>query len=206
MSTVGEVGLASSPTEIDDHPFLEESPEPAPMMVQPPSRPVSPWGFAASTKRSLAAVKRKQSSDTITGGSSGGGAGGGGGWLSRRQSFSTDAASIGALSRGGSRSGASTPFQPLAPSTSPEQPSSIVGSISGSHSGGGGGYGGATVRALSALDVAIMPMQRPPRYLLLLADLVKHTAPDSESHAVVTRSLEVMKIIAKKCDEASPTR
>lgn len=198
MSTVGEVGLASSPTDMDDNPFFEESPEPAPTMVQPTSRPVSPWGFAASTKRSLAAVKRKQSSDTITGG------GGGGGWLSRRQSFSTDAASIGALSRGGSRSGASTPFQPLAPSTSPEQPSSVVGSASGT--GTGGGYGGSSVRALSALDVAIMPMQRPPRYLLLLADLVKHTAPDSESHAVVTRSLEVMKIIAKKCDEASPTR
>ncbi|PWN23698.1 hypothetical protein BCV69DRAFT_291716 [Microstroma glucosiphilum] len=198
MSTVGEVGLASSPTEIEDNPFLEESPEPAPANVQPPSRPVSPWGFAASTKRSLAAVKRKQSSDTITGG----------GWLSRRQSFSTDAASIGALSRGGSRSGTSTPFQPLAPSTSPEQPSSVVGSASGisTGGGGGGGYGGSTVRALSALDVAIMPMQRPPRYLLLLADLVKHTAPDSESHAVVARSLEVMKIIAKKCDEASPTR
>ncbi|CAO1619561.1 unnamed protein product [Parajaminaea phylloscopi] len=58
-------------------------------------------------------------------------------------------------------------------------------------------------KALSVLDVAIMPMQRPPRYLLLLSELVRNTSPSSISQIRVTRSLEMMRAIARKCDEAS---
>lgn len=65
-----------------------------------------------------------------------------------------------------------------------------------------GHHGGAS-KALSPLDVAIMPMQRPPRYLLLLAELVRNTTESSLSHVRVSRSLDMMKAIAMKCDEAS---
>lgn len=58
-------------------------------------------------------------------------------------------------------------------------------------------------KALSVLDVAIMPMQRPPRYLLLLTELVRNTPVDSVSHARVVRSLNLIKGIAGKCDAAS---
>ncbi|CAO1630543.1 unnamed protein product [Sympodiomycopsis kandeliae] len=61
----------------------------------------------------------------------------------------------------------------------------------------------STRKALSVLDIAIMPMQRPPRYLLLLTELVRNIPVDSVSHARVVRSLDLMKAIAGKCDEAS---
>ncbi|PWN30377.1 hypothetical protein BDZ90DRAFT_257457 [Jaminaea rosea] len=66
-----------------------------------------------------------------------------------------------------------------------------------------GGIAAASAKALSPLDVAIMPLQRPPRYLLLLAELVRNTPASSLSHARVTRSLEAMRGIAAKCDVAA---
>lgn len=72
-------------------------------------------------------------------------------------------------------------------------------SVSGLNSQSGG-----STKALSAIDVAIMPLQRPPRYLLLLIELLRNTPQSSVSHARVTRSLEVVRAVAHRCDQASP--
>lgn len=61
-------------------------------------------------------------------------------------------------------------------------------------------------KTLTALDVAIMPMQRVPRYLLLLAALESNVPDRSVNHARVVKSLETMRAIAKKCDEAARMR
>lgn len=58
-------------------------------------------------------------------------------------------------------------------------------------------------KKLSAMDIAIMPTQRIPRYLLLLRDLHSNTPPSSLSHARLQRSLELMQRVAASCDTAS---
>lgn len=58
-------------------------------------------------------------------------------------------------------------------------------------------------KALSVLDVAIMPTQRVPRYLLLLRDLVRNTPERSISHAIVQRALDELQRTAALCDQAS---
>jgi hypothetical protein len=56
---------------------------------------------------------------------------------------------------------------------------------------------------LGPLDIAIMPTQRIPRYLLLLRDLNSNTPPQSLSHVRLQRSLDFVKKIASSCDRAS---
>jgi hypothetical protein len=58
-------------------------------------------------------------------------------------------------------------------------------------------------RRLTAMDIAIMPTQRIPRYLLLLRDLHLNTPPSSLSHARIQRSLHFVQRVATDCDRAS---
>lgn len=64
-------------------------------------------------------------------------------------------------------------------------------------------YRSLPVKRLSALDVAIMPTQRIPRYLLLLRNLNANTPPQSLSHVRLQRSLDFVKMVASSCDRAS---
>lgn len=187
VGTLAASTLSQSPSAVAD-----EFPP-----VQPPSRPASPWGFAASTKRSIAAAAAASRP--------------GGGMRSKKLSSSQSSMDISSvMSANGSTvsDGASSSLS---------KASSKGGTLSGNGSVtpngmGNGGPGSATpqpqakaTKALSPLDVAIMPMQRPPRYLLLLTELVRNTPPESVSHARVVKSLEIVRAIARKCDEASGT-
>ena len=53
------------------------------------------------------------------------------------------------------------------------------------------------------MDVAIMPTQRIPRYVLLLRDLLSHTRPDSEAYQVLHQALESVQELGYRCDQAS---
>ncbi|KAG8990654.1 hypothetical protein FRB90_001679, partial [Tulasnella sp. 427] len=57
-------------------------------------------------------------------------------------------------------------------------------------------------KPLSVQDVAIMPSQRVPRYVLLFKDLLEQTPATSPSRALVERALQGAMRIAKNCDEA----
>jgi hypothetical protein len=57
--------------------------------------------------------------------------------------------------------------------------------------------GGLTIRAF-----LILPIQRIPRYTLLLADLVKHTPPEHPDNTQLNASLERMKQIANSINTA----
>jgi len=57
-------------------------------------------------------------------------------------------------------------------------------------------------KALGIQDVAIMPSQRVPRYVLLFKDLLQQTPITSPSRALVERALEGAMRIAKSCDDA----
>lgn len=57
-------------------------------------------------------------------------------------------------------------------------------------------------RPLSVQDVAIMPSQRVPRYVLLFKDLLEQTPVTSPSRALVERALQGAMRIAKNCDDA----
>ncbi|KAG8853141.1 hypothetical protein FRB96_008393 [Tulasnella sp. 330] len=57
-------------------------------------------------------------------------------------------------------------------------------------------------KALNIQDVAIMPSQRVPRYVLLFKDLLQQTPITSPSRALVERALEGALRIAKNCDAA----
>lgn len=59
------------------------------------------------------------------------------------------------------------------------------------------------LKKLGPLDVAIMPTQRIPRYLLLLKDLIANTPPQSLSHVRIQRSLDSTRKVAALCDAAS---
>lgn len=61
----------------------------------------------------------------------------------------------------------------------------------------------AAPKELSAVDVAIMPTQRIPRYVLLLRDLLSHTRPDSEAYQVLHQALESVQELGYRCDQAS---
>ncbi|KAG8900299.1 hypothetical protein FRC00_013649 [Tulasnella sp. 408] len=57
-------------------------------------------------------------------------------------------------------------------------------------------------KPLSVQDVAIMPSQRVPRYVLLFKDLLEQTPVTSPSRALVERALQGAMRIAKNCDDA----
>jgi len=57
-------------------------------------------------------------------------------------------------------------------------------------------------KPLGMQDVAIMPSQRIPRYVLLFRDLLQQTPVTSPSRALVERALEGAIRIAKNCDQA----
>ncbi|KAG9029183.1 hypothetical protein FRB95_005597 [Tulasnella sp. JGI-2019a] len=59
-----------------------------------------------------------------------------------------------------------------------------------------------TSKPLGIQDVAIMPSQRIPRYVLLFKDLLQQTPITSPSRALVERALEGALRIAKNCDAA----
>ena len=61
----------------------------------------------------------------------------------------------------------------------------------------------AAPKELSAVDVAIMPTQRIPRYVLLLRDLLSYTRPDSEAYQVLHQALESVQELGYRCDQAS---
>lgn len=61
----------------------------------------------------------------------------------------------------------------------------------------------AAPKELSAVDVAIMPTQRIPRYVLLLRDLLSHTRPDSEAYQILHQALESVQELGYRCDQAS---
>lgn len=121
------------------------------------------------------------------------------GFVSRRRSLAAVASKRLSLSTLG------LDFQNAAVAGNRDGPSSSLARSAGAIGNGDGSVSATNGRskALSVLDVAIMPMQRPPRYLLLLTELLRATPPSSVSRVRVTRSLELMKAIAQKCDEAS---
>ncbi|KAG8944326.1 hypothetical protein FRC04_002046 [Tulasnella sp. 424] len=57
-------------------------------------------------------------------------------------------------------------------------------------------------KPLSVQDIAIMPSQRVPRYVLLFKDLLEQTPVTSPSRALVERALQGAMRIAKNCDDA----
>ena len=58
-------------------------------------------------------------------------------------------------------------------------------------------------KELSAVDVAIMPTQRIPRYVLLLRDLLSYTSPDTEAYESLKLALETVQELGHRCDQAS---
>jgi len=58
-------------------------------------------------------------------------------------------------------------------------------------------------KELSAVDVAIMPTQRIPRYSLLLRDLLSYTSADTESYATLEAALRAVQELGHRCDQAS---
>lgn len=58
-------------------------------------------------------------------------------------------------------------------------------------------------KALSAVDVAIMPTQRLARYTLLLRDLLRYTTPDTESYTTLSTALHNVQELGYRCDSAS---
>jgi len=58
-------------------------------------------------------------------------------------------------------------------------------------------------KELSAVDVAIMPTQRIPRYVLLLRDLLSYTSADTEAYATLEAALRAVQELGHRCDLAS---
>eukprot|EP01114_Cavostelium_apophysatum_P021653 TRINITY_DN7619_c0_g1_i1.p1 TRINITY_DN7619_c0_g1~~TRINITY_DN7619_c0_g1_i1.p1 ORF type:complete len:750 (+),score=247.47 TRINITY_DN7619_c0_g1_i1:129-2378(+) len=58
------------------------------------------------------------------------------------------------------------------------------------------------VRHLDLLSFLIMPVQRIPRYILLLTDLLKQTPKEHPDHAGISSSLEKIKAVADQLNEA----
>lgn len=58
-------------------------------------------------------------------------------------------------------------------------------------------------KELSAVDVAIMPTQRIPRYVLLLRDLLSYTSADSEAYTTLEAALRAVQDLGHRCDQAS---
>lgn len=58
-------------------------------------------------------------------------------------------------------------------------------------------------KELSAVDVAIMPTQRIPRYVLLLRDLLSYTSADTEAYATLEAALRAVQELGHRCDQAS---
>lgn len=58
-------------------------------------------------------------------------------------------------------------------------------------------------KALSPLDIVIMPTQRLPRYLLLLRDLQRNTPEDSLSYLRLDKALLLCRRVTGLCDGAS---
>ncbi|WFD20517.1 hypothetical protein MCAP1_002763 [Malassezia caprae] len=61
----------------------------------------------------------------------------------------------------------------------------------------------AEPKELSAVDVAIMPTQRIPRYVLLLRDLLSYTSADTEAYATLEAALRAVQELGHRCDQAS---
>ncbi|KAK7465496.1 hypothetical protein VKT23_005471 [Stygiomarasmius scandens] len=57
-------------------------------------------------------------------------------------------------------------------------------------------------RVHSVRELAILPVQRVTRYVLLYRDILKHTPPTSPSRALLERAAETATRIAQKCDRA----
>ncbi|WFD35767.1 hypothetical protein MCUN1_002629 [Malassezia cuniculi] len=58
-------------------------------------------------------------------------------------------------------------------------------------------------KALSPVDVAIMPTQRLARYTLLLRDLLAYTTPETESYATLSSALHNVQELGRRCDQIS---
>ncbi|KAL4399064.1 guanyl-nucleotide exchange factor [Malassezia pachydermatis] len=58
-------------------------------------------------------------------------------------------------------------------------------------------------KELSAVDVAIMPTQRIPRYVLMLRDLLSHTSPDTAAFSALETALQSVQELGRMCDQAS---
>lgn len=58
-------------------------------------------------------------------------------------------------------------------------------------------------KELSAVDVAIMPTQRIPRYALLLRDLLSYTSPETEAYETLNQALACVQELGYLCDQAS---
>ena len=58
-------------------------------------------------------------------------------------------------------------------------------------------------KALSPVDVAIMPTQRLARYNLLLRDLLSYTTPETESYTTLSTALYNMQELGRRCDLVS---
>lgn len=67
----------------------------------------------------------------------------------------------------------------------------------------GSAINGGRRKALSAMDIVIMPTQRLPRYLLLLRELQTHTPGGSAASKGLERALRICGRVADLCDGAS---
>ena len=58
-------------------------------------------------------------------------------------------------------------------------------------------------KALSPVDVAIMPTQRIARYCLLLRDLLSNTTPQTEAYERLDTALRHVQQLGRRCDQIS---
>ncbi|KAG8933488.1 hypothetical protein FRC02_011777 [Tulasnella sp. 418] len=63
-------------------------------------------------------------------------------------------------------------------------------------------FGAGRSKDLTAQDIAIMPTQRAPRYVMHFRDLLHHTPATSPSRALVERALEAAIRLARNCNQA----
>lgn len=64
---------------------------------------------------------------------------------------------------------------------------------------------GRAAKALSALDIVIMPTQRVPRYLLLLRQLSRLTPEHTDAQTHLSTALDVCTRVADLCDGVTAT-